>query len=110
MEKDKKKEKIDLDIPIVVPSNIPKIYCTGAYGKYGSYDFRLLLYSEEPLQQDKIINPNELDVVREVLAQIILSPLAAKQTADWLIKNVQKFEEENGIIPEPSKSKNRKII
>lgn len=38
-----------------------------------------------------------------MLAEIILSPLAAKQTADWLTKQVEKFEDENGTIPQSHK-------
>lgn len=83
----------------------PKFIVNGAYGGHGSYDFRLLLYSEEPLQQDELIKLRELDVVREVLAEVILSPLAAKQTAEWLKKYVKKFEEENGPVPGPKNLK-----
>lgn len=101
----KKEDKIDneRDIPILVPSEIPRIYSTGAYGGHTAYDFRLLFYTEEPLEQDEVVKLDELKVVREVLAEVILSPLAAKQTAKWLTKQVKKFEDEIGVIPTPSK-------
>ena len=99
MNEKRKNDQEKKEIPLIVPSDIPKIYSTGAYGGYSSYDFRLLFYTEEPLQQDEIVTTEELKVVREVLAEIILSPLAAKQTAKWLSKKVEEFEGECGVIP-----------
>lgn len=94
-------EEENIDIPVVIPSDIPRIYATGAFGGFNPYDFRLLLFSDEPLEQDEILAANELNVMREVQAELILSPLAAKQTAKWLVKYVNEFEKKIGPIPEP---------
>ena len=100
------KEKKNLkqrELPVIIPSEHLTIYATGAYGGYSPHDFRVLLYSEEPLQQDEIILTDELQVMREIKAQLVLAPLAAKQTAIWLTKQVEMFEKEFGEIPEPKK-------
>lgn len=103
------KEKTDnkKEIPILVPSEIDRIYSTGVYGGHTAYDFRLLFFTEEPLEQDEVVKLDELKVVREVLAEVILSPLAAKQTAEWLTRQVKKFEDEIGVIPSPSKNREK---
>lgn len=92
-------------IPVSIPSDIPKIYATGALGGYSPHDFRILLYCEEPLQQDEIVPPENLEIMREVKAEIILSPLAAKETAQWLMEHVKEFEKEFGTIPGPETKK-----
>jgi len=89
------------DIPLIIPSNIPRIYATGVLGGFNACDFRLLLFSDEPLEQDEILLPQDLNVMREVQAEVILSPLAATKTAKWLMKYVEEFEKKIGPIPEP---------
>jgi len=91
------------EIPVLIPSDIPKIYATGSYGGYSPFDFRLMLFSEQALQEDKIISPKKIDIAREIQAEIILSPLAAKHLAIWLLNQVEKFEKEIGPIPDPNK-------
>jgi hypothetical protein len=54
------------------------------------------------MEQDEILGPEELNVIHEVQAELILSPLAAKQTAKWLVKYVNEFEKKIGPIPEPA--------
>lgn len=105
-EKPKKEEKIKevLEIPVLIPSDSPKIYATGAFGGRSAHDFRIMLYSEEPIQQDELLAPGTLNVMREVKAQIYLPPLAAKQLSEWLNKQLDLFEKEIGPIPEPKKS------
>jgi len=90
------------EIPVIIPTNIPKIYATGSYGGYSPFDFRLMLFSEQALQEDEIISPRNINIARQVQAEIILPPLAAKQLAKWLLNQVEKFEKEIGPIPEPS--------
>lgn len=89
------------EIPFVIPSGLSRIYATGAFGGYTAQDFRILLYSEEPLEQDTILNQKDLGLVREVQGEVILAPLAAKQLADWLLKQVKDYEKNIGEIPFP---------
>jgi hypothetical protein len=89
------------DIPLIIPSNIPRVYANGVLGGFNNCDFRLLLFSDEPLEQDEILLPQDLNVMREVQAEVILSPLAAKKISKWLTKYVEEFEKKIGHIPEP---------
>jgi len=89
------------DIPLIIPSNIPRVYANGVIGGFNNCDFRLLLFSDEPLEQDEILLPQDLNVMREVQAEVILSPLAAKKISKWLTKYVEEFEKKIGHIPEP---------
>lgn len=101
-----KKETITVqDIPIIIPSPLTKIYATGAFGGYTPFDFRVMLFSEEPLEQDVPLSPDQLNVMREVQAELVLSPLAAKQLGEWLLKQVKHFESEFGKIPSPPEQK-----
>jgi hypothetical protein len=52
-------------------------------------------------KQDEILLPQDLNVMREVQAEVILSPLAAKKISKWLTKYVEEFEKKIGHIPEP---------
>ncbi|PKL69041.1 MAG: DUF3467 domain-containing protein [Methanobacteriales archaeon HGW-Methanobacteriales-1] len=98
----KKKEKPQTmqadEIPIIMPSEAPRVYATGAFGGYSPQDFRIMLCSEEPLEKDAIILPKTLNMVRELQAELILSPLAAKELANWLVVKVEEYENDFGAI------------
>ncbi|GAB6056134.1 DUF3467 domain-containing protein [Methanobacterium alkalithermotolerans] len=100
-----KQNKAEKRIPVVIPSESPKIYATGAFGGHSAHDFRILFFSEEPLEQDEPLNSGSFNVMREVKAQLVLPPLAAKQLATWLTKQVDKFENQVGVIPDPTDKK-----
>lgn len=97
----KSKEEKENKIPVVIPSDAPRIYATGAFGGYTPQDFRLMFFSEEPLQQDAIISSEKISLKREVQTEIILAPLAAKQLVNWLSGQVNSFEKNFGKIPSP---------
>jgi len=101
MNEQNKMNKSKIEIPIIIPSDSPKIYASGVFGGYGAQDFRILFFTEEPLQQDELLPPGKLKSMREVKAQIVLFPLAAKLTAQWLMKQVELFEKNVGPIPQP---------
>lgn len=103
MTEEEQSSKIDQkEIPLVIPSESPKIYASGAFGGYTPHDFRIFLYSETPLQQDQLLPPGKLAVMREVQSEIVLSPLAAKELSEWLTDKVKNFEKDFGQIPGPN--------
>jgi hypothetical protein len=67
------------------------------------------LYSETPTPVDQLFESKQLNVVREVQSELILSPLAAKELTIWLSEKINDFEKDFGVIPSPSnKSKSSK--
>jgi hypothetical protein len=95
-------EKVKEDstsLPYVYPSETQKIYASGAFGGYTPHDFRVILYLEEPLRQDEILQSETLDIIRTVQGELILSPLAAKELTKWLTDKVKNFENDFGKIP-----------
>lgn len=99
-----------VDLPVIIPSEIPRIYATGAFGGISPVDFKIFLFSEEPEQQDEIFDPRGLNIMREVKAQISLSPLAAKQIAIWLTKQVDAYEKQISPINMPVPESDKKRI
>lgn len=98
---EKKEPNAKKDLPNIFPSELTKIYASGAFGGYTSHDFRLFFYSEEPFRMDELLPPNILEIAREVQGEVILSPLAAKELVKWLDERVKAFEETFGEIPSP---------
>ncbi|MDD3753833.1 MAG: DUF3467 domain-containing protein [Methanobacterium sp.] len=88
--------------PFMHPSEAPRIYASGVFGGYTPHDFRLFLYSEEPMRQDEIFSSSTIEIMREVQGEIILSPLTAKELVIWLNKRVKEFEDNFGEIKLPS--------
>lgn len=73
-----------------------RFYATGAIGGFNRYDFRIAFYNVSVVQpEDSSIPPSG---TREILAEVILSPLAAKQLRDLLDKNVKQAEKLVGEI------------
>ncbi len=106
-----KKIKVkQVELPVIIPSETPRIYATSAFGGFSAVDFKIFFASEEPQQQDEILNPGKLKVIREVKAQISLSPIAAKQASLWLTKQVELYEKNIGPIniPVPNIDKKEK--
>jgi hypothetical protein len=91
--------KLDENIPFIIPSDIPKVYATGATGGYSETDFRVLLYCEEAAPRDEVLPAGKLEVERVVQSEIMLSPRAAKKIAKWLTQSVEEFEGKFGKIP-----------
>ncbi|NYB26440.1 MAG: DUF3467 domain-containing protein [Methanobacteriaceae archaeon] len=98
---EKKLNSKPVELPVMIPSETPKIYATGAFGGVSAVDFKIFFFSEEPVQQDEPFDPVKLKVMREVKAQISLSPLAAKQVAVWLTKQIEIYEKQIGPINIP---------
>jgi len=79
-----------------------QIYAIGAIGGHSPYDFRISFYNDSPkafLEGGKQLNMVE----RTMESEIILSPLAAKELADWLNNHIKEYEKKFGEIKRPGK-------
>ncbi len=68
-----------------------QIYAIGAIGGHSPYDFRIAFYNDSPralVEGGKNITVME----RKIEAEIILSPLAAKELANWLSGHIKDYE------------------
>ena len=89
-EKEKKEDKKKMASLIL---NGPQVYAIGALGDWTAYDFRIGFYA------DVTKNPEQKDEKAYILGtQVILSPRATKELAEWLTKMVDKYEQKNGVI------------
>ncbi|MCR3884443.1 DUF3467 domain-containing protein [Methanotrichaceae archaeon M04Ac] len=81
-----------------------QIYAVGAMGGHSPYDFRIAFYNDSPkavVQEGKQLSVME----RKVETELILSPLAAKELADWLNNHINEYERQFGEIKKPGGKK-----
>ncbi|MHC1632029.1 MAG: DUF3467 domain-containing protein [Methanotrichaceae archaeon] len=93
---------MEISVNIVKSEKFRQIYAVGAMGGHSPYDFRISFYNDTPkamAQGGKQVNAME----RKVETEIILSPLAAKELAEWLDNHVKDFEKQFGEIKSPGK-------
>lgn len=77
-----------------------QIYAVGAMGGHSPYDFRIAFYNDSPKAAVK--EGKQLSVMeRKVETELILSPLAAKELADWLNGHIKEYEKQFGEIKRP---------
>jgi len=77
-----------------------QIYAVGAIGGHSPYDFRIAFYNDSPKAVVK--EGKQLSVMeRKVETELILSPLAAKELADWLANHIKEYERQFGEIKKP---------
>lgn len=76
-----------------------QVYALGATGGHTPYDFRIAFYNDSPKSFGE---GHELKVIeRSVETEIILSPSAAKELANWLLSHVSDYEKMFGQITQP---------
>lgn len=76
-----------------------QVYAIGALGGHSPYDFRLSFYNDSP---KSFSEKRELQAIeRTIETQIILSPSAAKELANWLMAHVKDYENMFGPITQP---------
>jgi len=82
-----------------------QIYAIGAIGGHSPYDFRIAFYNDSPrtAQED---GKNMTVMERRIDTEIILSPLAAKELANWLSEHIKDYEKLFGEIKRPGASLN----
>jgi hypothetical protein len=80
-------------------SDFKRVYSSGALGGFDGYDFTLAFFRDNMKHPE---DPSESPIVeREFVAEVILPAPALKEITRWLLENVNRIEEENGVIREP---------
>ncbi len=77
-----------------------QVYAIGAIGGHSPYDFRIAFYNDSPktlVEDGKSMTVME----RKIDTEIILSPLAAKELANWLVEHIKDYEKVFGEIKRP---------
>ncbi|NYB26345.1 MAG: DUF3467 domain-containing protein [Methanobacteriaceae archaeon] len=82
-------------IPLRFKEDIKQIYVTGAFGGFTPYDFRLDLYIDTPELLEEI---DEIQIIRKVENEVIMSVTTAKELSMWLAKRVKEYEDKFGEI------------
>ena len=77
-----------------------RIYATGTYGMHSPFDFRVGFYRED-MEVSEALTGHEPTIRREILVEVVLSPVAAKLLAEQLRKSVEDYESKYGKIPAP---------
>ncbi len=84
-----------IEVKTIKSDKFHRLYATGAKGGHTPFDFRIGFYNEWPADE----STSERQIIeREILVEIILAPLAAKQLVNWLDKHVKEYEKHAGVI------------
>jgi len=91
---------MEISIEVVKSDKFRQIYAVGAMGGHSPYDFRISFYNDSP----KSGGGKQISVMeRSIETEVILSPLAAKELAEWLNNHVKEYENMFGEIKKPGK-------
>ncbi|MFB3764015.1 MAG: DUF3467 domain-containing protein [Methanotrichaceae archaeon] len=91
---------MEVSIELTRSPQFRQIYAIGAIGGHSPYDFRIAFYNDSPKTIAE--GGNQMTVMeRKIEAEIILSPLAAKELATWLAAHIQDYEKLFGEIKKP---------
>lgn len=91
---------MEVKVEILKSSDFKQVYAIGAIGGHSPYDFRIAFYNDSPktaVEGGKSVTVME----RKIDTEIILSPLAAKELANWLVEHIKDFEKVFGEIKRP---------
>lgn len=91
---------MEVSVEIVRSPDFKQIYAIGAIGGHSPYDFRIAFYNDSPkalVDKGKQVTVME----RKIESEIILSPLAAKELANWLSGHIKDYEKIFGEIKKP---------
>ena len=91
---------MEVKVQTIKSPDFKQIYAIGAIGGHSPYDFRIAFYNDSPkasMEEGKSMTVME----RRIDAEIILSPLAAKELAKWLGEHVNDYEKLFGEIKRP---------
>ena len=94
---------MEVKVQTIKSPDFRQIYAIGAIGGHSPYDFRIAFYNDSPkasAEEGKSMTVME----RKIDAEIILSPLAAKELARWLADHIKDYEKLFGEIKRPGSS------
>lgn len=93
---------MEVTIENIKSPDFKQIYAIGAIGGHSPYDFRMSFYNDTP----KAVHEGGAQVnvmERKMEVEVILSPMAAKELAEWLNTHVRDYEKMFGEIKKPGK-------
>jgi hypothetical protein len=93
---------MEVSVEITRSESYRQIYAIGAVGGHNPYDFRISFYNDSPkafIEGGKRLHIME----RKIETEVILSPLAAKELAEWLNVHIKEYEKTFGEIQKPGK-------
>ncbi len=91
---------MEVSVELTRSPQFRQIYAIGAIGGNSPYDFRIAFYNDSPKAIAE--GGNQMTVMeRKIEAEIILSPLAAKELSTWLQAHIQDYEKLFGEIKKP---------
>ncbi len=94
---------MEVSLEITRSAEFRQVYAIGAIGGHSPYDFRIAFYNDSP--KALVEGGNQMTVMeRKIEAEIILSPLAAKELANWLNGHIKDYERLFGEIKKPGSS------
>ena len=91
---------MEVSVEIIRSSDFKQVYAIGAIGGHSPYDFRIAFYNDSPkaiVEGGKSVTVIE----RKIETEMILSPLAAKELANWLVEHIKDYEKVFGEIKRP---------
>lgn len=91
---------MDIKVQTHKSPDFKQVYAIGAIGGHSPYDFRIAFYNDSPTSTHDD-GKNVTVVERKIDTEIILSPLAAKELANWLNEHIKDYEKLFGEIKRP---------
>ena len=91
-----------INVEIRKGKDFRQVYAIGATGGHTAYDFRLAFYNDtlKSFESGKALPEME----RVLETEVILSPIAAKELAKWLMSRVDDYEKMFGDITKTNKA------
>ncbi|MGP3666812.1 MAG: DUF3467 domain-containing protein [Candidatus Bathyarchaeota archaeon] len=99
-QKEENKNETQIPLKIKYSEDFKRIYVTGAVGGVYRYDLRIAFFTDYLVYGENV--SDKPSIIREIKAEVILSPLAAVELKKWLdmqIQNIEKIESVKGKSP-----------
>lgn len=80
-----------------------RFYSSGVFGGHTPYEFKMIVYQEgyEDVSEGTVTGREPPVILRELQAEITMSPEQAKALLSWLERHIKAYEEQFGKIPSP---------
>ncbi len=91
---------MEVKVQTIKSPDFKQVYAIGAIGGHSPYDFRIAFYNDSPKASAED-GKNMTVMERKIDTEIILSPLAAKELANWLTEHIKDYEKLFGEIKRP---------
>ena len=80
-----------------------RCYSSGVFGGHTPYEFKMIVYQEgyEDVTEDTVTGKEPPVILRELQAEITMSPEQAKALLSWLDRHIKAYEKQFGVIPAP---------